>query len=683
MKDLRIMRPRNGARKKRRVRVGPAGLAALALLILPPSSGWASARDASSQAPPGAAAVGPALENILKELAVYDHARGIGPAGALREYVLARKDSPAEREACETRLAAFLDSDASIAGKAFVCRMLRLMGSEKSVPTLAKMLVQGETNDMARFALEKIPGAAADRALTDALDGSQGTDKIGIISSLGRRKSEEAVPLLGGIAGGPDKDAARAAVIALGHIGGKKSAGILVPLLSNSGPEARERAASALLLCAEAFLLEKDTAGASTIYEKILKGKLPLVIRQAAMKGKLTAAGGNTAEWILAVLNGRDTDMFAPAIAAIPDAFHGPAIVPVCELLPGLPASSRVRLIAVLADYPEAAARAAIVEAAGDPAIEVRTEAIRALERAGDASCVPLLAGRAAKSRGAEQAAARQSLWRARGAAIDEAVMKALASADDKDVKSELIQAAGQRRIDGIKPLFMARMLQEPAPSRLQMIKTLRPVVAPEDLRGLLGLLLQLEDETEQEEMQAVVAAAALRIDRPLARANAVERLFAAGEDAKTKSRLIRVMGKIGDDSSLPVVREGLQSPDPLLADAAARALAEWPTLTARDDVLAIARTSPNAVHKVLALRAFVRMVEGDRFRSPQASVSDLKDAVALAARPEEKILVLGALPAFACEDALSLAESFLNSGEVKAEAGAAVDMIKEKLEKR
>lgn len=683
MTDFRIMKPRDRARKDRRLRIGPAGLAALALLMLPPGSGRAVAPDSSPQTPRDTAAAGPTLENILKELAVYDHSQGIGPAAALREHILARADSPAEREACEKSLAAFLDSDASIAGKASVCRMLRLIGSDRSVPPLARMLVRGETNDMARFALEAIPGAAAGRALTDALDRSQGTDKIGIISSLGRRKSEEAVPLLGGIIGGPDKDAAGAAIIALGHIGGKQSAEILVPLLSKAESEKRERAASALLLCAEGFLLEKKTAEASAVYEKVLEGKLPLVIRQAAMKGRLSAAGRNAAELILAVLNGRDRDMFAPAIAAIPDAFKGPAVVPVCGLLPGLPASSRVQLVAVLADCPEAAVRAAIVKAAGDPAVEVRTEAIRALERTGDASCVPLLAWRAAKSRGAEQAAARRSLWRARGAAVDAAVMKALASADDKDVKSELIQAAGQRRIDGIKPLFMARMLQEPASSRLQMIKTLRPVVAPADLRGLLGLLLQLEDETEQEEMQAVVAAAALRIDRPLARANAVERLYAAGDDAKTKSRLIRVMGKIGDDSSLPVVREALRSPDPVLMDASARALAEWPTLTARDDVLDIARASPNDVHRVLALRAFVRMVEEDRFRSPRASVADLKEAIELAARPEEKILVLGTLPAFACEDALRLAESLLNSEEVKAEAGAAAEMIKEKLEKR
>jgi hypothetical protein len=75
-------------------------------------------------------------------------------------------------------------------------------------------------------------------------------------------------------------------------------------------------------------------------------------------------------------------------------------------------------------------------------------------------------------------------------------------------------------------------------------------------------------------------------------------------------------------------------------------------------------------------------MMKMDRFRSPEGAVRSLKEALALSSRPEEKIMILGALPQFACKDALKLAESLLQEDNVKAEAELAVDKIKKRLEK-
>jgi hypothetical protein len=60
--------------------------------------------------------------------------------------------------------------------------------------------------------------------------------------------------------------------------------------------------------------------------------------------------------------------------------------------------------------------------------------------------------------------------------------------------------------------------------------------------------------------------------------------------------------------------------------------------------------------------------------------VRSLETALALSSRPEEKKLVLGALPDFACPEALTLAESLLNVEGLQEEAQAAVEKIKEKI---
>jgi hypothetical protein len=71
-----------------------------------------------------------------------------------------------------------------------------------------------------------------------------------------------------------------------------------------------------------------------------------------------------------------------------------------------------------------------------------------------------------------------------------------------------------------------------------------------------------------------------------------------------------------------------------------------------------------------------------ERFRSPESAVRDLKLAYSLADRPEEKKLVLGVLPNFACPDAQEFAESLMKFDDIKAEAQVAVDKIKKRLEK-
>ena len=108
--------------------------------------------------------------------------------------------------------------------------------------------------------------------------------------------------------------------------------------------------------------------------------------------------------------------------------------------------------------------------------------------------------------------------------------------------------------------------------------------------------------------------------------------------------------------------------------------MVEWPGSTPADDVLAVARSTRDLTHQVLALRGYVRMIGAAKYRSPDAAVESFKTALNLASRPEEIKLILGALPDFACLEALALAESFLNTEGVREEALAAVEAIKKSL---
>jgi hypothetical protein len=116
--------------------------------------------------------------------------------------------------------------------------------------------------------------------------------------------------------------------------------------------------------------------------------------------------------------------------------------------------------------------------------------------------------------------------------------------------------------------------------------------------------------------------------------------------------------------------------------DAAARAIAAWPTATARDDMLGLVQDAKDESHRLLAFAGLVRVTSLDVYRLPRAAVADFKMLSGLAWRPEEQKLILGALATFPCQAALELAKGLLQNEALKAEAQAAIDKITPRLPK-
>jgi hypothetical protein len=98
------------------------------------------------------------------------------------------RTAPAGQAKVEERLlAALASTGCTDAGRAFLCRMLVLVGSAKSVPALVPLLRNPRTTDVARYAIEAVPGVAADAALRDALGSLSGNAKAGLIGSIAAR----------------------------------------------------------------------------------------------------------------------------------------------------------------------------------------------------------------------------------------------------------------------------------------------------------------------------------------------------------------------------------------------------------------------------------------------------------------------------------------------------------------
>ncbi len=623
----------------------------------------------------------PELKEILKQTSSYDYGKDEEVLSELRDYVRAVRSNPDVRKKCEKQLAEFLESDATLASKMAVCRHLREIGSSVSVPVLSKMLFEEKTSDLARYALEKISDASAEQALVQGLSKTKGKIRLGIMASLGNRRAEKADPNLEKFLYGADKAEAVAAAKALGQIAHPKAADVLSKALANTSGELQAQVASSLLGCAEEHLTNMNSDAAAEIFEALIQAKLPSHIRQAAFKGRIAASGSEAKETIIHALKGRDAVWHAPAIAVVRDVFDESEILEVCTVLSGLPPESQVQLLEVLSLYRVKASLDSAVQATKNESQDIRMAALHALEIIGDATSVELLAHHAAKSRGLEQEAARTSLWSLKGEAVDQTILLNLAKLNDKDIQDELIMCVGGRRIAEGLNWLLAKALSSDTKIRQQAIKALKNVASPSDLPLLVNLLTAIEEERDRMEMASTIATVAGKIPQPIGRARSIMDVLPEVPDARGLCALYRTLGKIGDDSTLHVLREALDDVDKDVQDAAVRALADWPTTTAQEDLLHIARTSTNPVHKILSLQSYIRMVEMDRYRLPERAVKSLQDVLDIS-RSEEKKLILGMLPAFASREALGLAESLLQEKAVEAEAKMAIEKIKEKLHK-
>jgi type 1 glutamine amidotransferase/HEAT repeat protein len=637
----------------------------------------------------------PTLEAALKDLSSFEYSRDEAVLYRLRDYVLAHNKTEASRAACENGLLGYLESADRPEAVLAVCRALRLIGSEKSVPALERLLRREDTTDAARYALEKIPGAEADAALLTSLDAARGNLKTGIVSSLGQRRTVAAVNPLAALVFDQDAGLARAAVTALARIGGGEAAAALVEAYGKADGDRKVDLAYALLDAAEGALAGRDFPSALALSEKVLAApadSLPVVARRTALKDKiLSLEKPEAAQLVLDILTKGPAELQEPAIGQIGKLFAAPEIRPIADLLPKLPEPSQIQLLAVLAGYPREHVQVTVLEAAKSDSPAVRLAALNALASVGDPSLVAFLALRAAEAKGAEQVAARSSLGRIPGKDVDEAVLFQLLAAPKDEVKRELIRAIAERRIFEGKGLLLAYARSGSAASIAESARALRAIASPVDIPDLLGILLETGDETAQTEIRATIGALAQRIQNPMNRAAAVRRLLVPPVDSQVekvvdirrRALLLRTLGNIGDDSSLVLLREARQDQNSEIQDAAVRAYAEWPNATPGEECLAIARDSQNLTHRVLALRGYVRMIGLQKYQSPQTAVRLLQTALHLSTRPDEKKLVLGALQDFPCPEALALAESLLTTEGVQAEAQAAVDKIKESLGKK
>ncbi|MBN1806916.1 MAG: HEAT repeat domain-containing protein [Sedimentisphaerales bacterium] len=377
---------------------------------------------------------------------------------------------------------------------------------------------------------------------------------------------------------------------------------------------------------------------------------------------------GEAIDIVLDILKSGDQEMQAVAIAMVKDMPGTEVTKALVKELPTLSAASQVMLLSALSDRGDATALDAVVATIKTADESVRIAALKAVGQLGNESSVGLLAETAARSSGAEQKAARESLYRLRGPKVDGAILAGISEVRPK-TRVELIKSVGERNISAGVSSLLTTVKDPDREVRLESLKVLKVIAAPENLPALVELLLDLKSSADLNEAGKTIAFVAHKIENKNRQAEAVLAVLPSVKDVKKQSSLLIVLGKIGDGSALPRLREALSSKNADIKKAAIHALAEWPTSEPVSDLMKTAEDSKDTIHRILALRGSVRLLGLDSKLSSRETVKFFEKAMALAPNESEKKRVLSGLANAKSLDALEMAKGFLKDKDLSREA--------------
>ena len=588
-----------------------------------------------------------------------------------------RPGAETERAELATILAAkAADTTVPQPARVWIVRQLEYIGAAESVSALTSLLngQDAELKECARRALEKNSAPAATESLRAALkQGGEPAWTIGLIQSLGERRDSGAVELIKLHLS--NTETARPACSALAKIADP----LALAALWGAYDERIAGAADALVAAGNRLASAGDKAAAKDLFNRLyLAGTTgaaatpqaakepvaPPQVRSAALIGSAAADPASARPFIEEALQQQEPALQFAAVTAA-EAAHGDAGVTAAlvPLLPKLSPSAKVFVLRAL----DASAEPQIIAAAGDPDEAVRLAAFDALSRVGSSAGVAILVQTAAENASGTQNAAAAALARVSGPGADAAIEKSASEGDPK-TRVVAINALAQRNDQAALPALLQYAADSDPGVSTAACEALGKMGTDKELEGLIQLVLTRKTPGADAALQAVAS-------RATDKTAAAQKLIALTQTAEPGqlASLYETLALLGGKEALSAISLAAGGSNEQVKDAAIRSLANWPDFPATTVLLVIA-SDPHAtrVHNALAVQGIARLVKSSDKEPGAVRVKTVVAAIHVAARDEEKKLLLSALASVPDKAAGEAILPFLTMPKYQQEAGLA-----------
>jgi HEAT repeat protein len=592
-------------------------------------------------------------------------------AGGVARAADANKPGGEDRQ---VKLIAVLKSDAPPGEKAIACKQLAIYGNREAVPALAPLLADENLSSWARIALEAIPDPAADAALREAMGKLQGRLLVGTINSIGVRRDAKAVDGLALKLKGEDADAASAAAAALGRIGGAAAARILEPALAGAPVPVRSAVAEGCILCAERFLADGTADEAVKLYDRVRKAELPKQRILEATRGAILARKSAGIPLLVETLKSEDKDLFGIGLTTARELPGGDVTEALVAEMARLAPDRQALLVLALSDRGDPKCLPAMLAAIQGGPRKAGLAAMGALDRIGNASCVPVLLKAATGTDVDVAAAAKATLVRLPGADTDADIVARLPQAAEK-TRQVLIELVGKRRIESALPALVPCAEDADAATRAAAVAALGAIGGEKQVPDLVKILLKTANADERAGLEKALTSAASR--GGAACTPMLAPLVQSGDGA-LRTIALHVLAGCGGPAALAAVKAALDDKDETVQDEAVRTLSNWPNRWPDDagvaaPLLALAKSGKKPAHQILGLRGTLQYLQGDKKIKDDERLAKVNEVLPLAARPEEKRLVISVLGTIPSARALDQLVAFTADPAISEEACSAI----------
>jgi HEAT repeat protein len=643
-------------------------------MILATSVIWPGATPAS------AAPTAAEIEAAVAAARIFDYGRSCAAWLAIDRLINQTAACPELRAGIEREMVKLLESDATLAAKQEVCRRLWIIGTDASVPALARLLAGPDAHaaQAACYALSRRRWPAAAQALRDALGQARGGGLVAVVNLLGDRRDPQCAGALATLAGGSDDAAADAAIAALGKIATPEAIRALAALHAKRRDGRRTAAAHALLQAGQELAARGKPADARMMWAQLASPSEPAQVRRGALLGQVRTGGGTAAPLVLAALAGNDEALVTAAIASIPEIRGKNLGACFAAQLPKLSVARAELLIEALASRGDRSALPAIARAAGRPEPAVRAAALRALGLLGDASTVPQLID-ACQSGAADQAKlAAAALRLLQGRGVDGAIVRGLESSSPA-VRATLIDVLADRGDSACVPALLVEAASDQAQVRRAALRGLARIGGAQELSPLVRLLAGFKDDGDLAEAERAASRIVSRAAGSSGCGDMLRESLRTAPSAPVRCSLLRILATIAGRESFEAVAAALADGDPAVRDTAVRVLAQWPDRRAEGVLLRLVKSSPDQAERVLALRGYLRLWDLAADRPARERAQRLAAVMIYARRAEEKRLLVSSLSRVVDRAALDAISAWRDDADVRGEVAlAAVSLARQ-----
>jgi HEAT repeat protein len=544
------------------------------------------------------------------------------------------------------------------------------------LPVLEDLLREPQSSNIALIALQAMDFQQVDSLLIDALSDLEGEARIGVINVLGLRKSPLAIEPLNELIGNSDPQVARAAIAALGNIGGRSAVIILEESFRSMGDQK--------LSIAEALIsaVKNSDAGVSpNLYSDIIALNPPVSLKTRAFAGMLNQfeSQEERVDLLLETLKEGDSEFNQSLIPLIRDLPTDISLDPVIEQLWIFDSPFRENLILAIADRRDASIQPEVIKLFRSPDEYSRKIALKALKSVGTPEDIMLLINIAAGGDVLEQSLARECIYWMGDPGTDQQL---LAHAQDTEgkVQAELMRALGYRKVLEASSFLIGQLSQNDPDIRLAAIETAGMVCGENDLDAVIDKTLA----GAREEEKAIIAEAITRISLNSDNLGSCIQKIDASLHETTKALgsevLIKSLGKIGTEQCLELITPFLNDQNPKVQLASVQAFAAWEN----DDPLIrleqFYRNADDQRARQEALAGIVRLTQLSTSMASDEKAAKLIDLFDQAASNSEQVLLINGISRTSSFTALNFISKMTDQDNVRLAAQEAFIRISDNL---